>query len=569
MKTKLYNIHQHGSYRLKYNLILTINQELSMSNSTVKSFILNYTKNFFDERKCTMLDLSFKGNHIRIVFEAHPNINLSQLVNAFKSASSRKVKGFIKEQNKCLLGQSFWEKSYLICTDTSDVEELINQYIENRNEKQEKQDMIRKKDIYNGKDYKKLHKNYIGKRNWILSENIKINIDCEKSDLNNNVLVIGGAGTGKGYRVILPNLLEANSNYVVLDVNGDLYGKTSDFFKSKGYSTKVLDLSNQQNKINATDKVSYTPFAYLKHSSEVYWVVDALMNATNKTVEHDLMRMNEKIFLVSCIRYLLIEKQFGSYVTFNLIYELLNNFELDLYNQFEKVCNVLDKDKSDILTASNFKRMQLMNENVIMSVIKGIKQRLEAFHDIKGYDSFNGCTCDLNSFTKSKQILYIELSMFDSSFNFLIPILYQQLVRLINESENFQSEYHTRFIFDEFVNVYGMDEVVRCMKKQDAKRNSYMFVTQNLIQLKQSMPNEWDDLLCECDSMLFMGSHNIETVKYISNRLEEKMNEQDVMYLKNDQCIAFILGSKPIIDQKYDIKKHQNYKEIREDVQKK
>ena len=90
-----------------------------------------------------------------------------------------------------------------------------------------------------------------------------------------------------------------------------------------------------------------------------------------------------------------------------------------------------------------------------------------------------------------------------------------------------------------------------------------MFITQNFIQLKKAMPNEWDDLLCECDSMLFMGSHNFETAKYISNRLENKMSESEIIKMDNGKCIAFIVGSKPVIDSKYNVQKHKNYKQIK------
>lgn len=423
--------------------------------------------------------------------------------------------------------------------------------------------MLKKKDIYLGKDYKKLYKNNFGKRNWLLSENIKININCDNSELNNNVIVIGGAGTGKGYNVILPNLLEANTNYVVIDVNGDLYQKTNIFFKKKGYSTKVLDFSNRQNEIDLKDKVSYTPFKYIKKNSEIPSIVDAFMNATNGTLNNELLEMSERNLLISCIKYLLEQTRSDSYVTFNSIYELLNKFEIDLDCYFEKIHNLLSKDKTDILTPSNFIRIKLMDRGIILAIINSVKSRLEVFRNVNGYDSFNDCTCDLNSLTKNKQIIYIELSMCDTSFNFLIPIIHRQIVRLLNNCDDFQTEYHTKFIFDEFVDIYGMDDVVCYMKNQNTKKSSYMFITQNFIQLKKAMPNEWDDLLCECDSMLFMGSHNFETAKYISNRLENKMSESEIIKMDNGKCIAFIVGSKPVIDSKYNVQKHKNYKQIK------
>lgn len=365
--------------------------------------------------------------------------------------------------------------------------------------------------------------------------------------LNSNVLLIGNAGMGKSFNYFLPNILQANTSFVINDTYGAMYKQTKDFLTQNGYCIRVLNLSE----LEYSDK--YNPFEYCYNNgyldkNAVTDMVASMLTVPdgftgNSYIARNLINDSMRL-LVSAICMYLIETQDKEKHNFENVMELLSKplSELDkiitkpdgklkvlsikTYMQFRKT-----KLSSDIKTAT-YKRMQEIFTDEFLKATK--------------YDSI-----DIERINDRKTAVFI-ISSPSSSHSFLANILISQIYTILLSKEN--AEIPTHFMLDNFSNIPKLERVSVYFSICRIKKINTSIAVQTIGQLKALYPN-WMELVANCDNQLFFGNCDVETLNYINSSGDINLKK-----INFKECVLLQRGRTAVYDLKYDIAKHKNYK---------
>lgn len=420
------------------------------------------------------------------------------------------------------------------------------------------------------KDYKRFQKNFtspfkkvqIDFNNIIFSKNSALSMDFNEIKRNLNIATIGAAGSGKNRNFIIPNLLQANGSYIVIDVNGQLYNSTSDFFKSKDYKVKVIDF------INYETENTYNPFKYLTSEIDICAFVDIIIKNTevkdNKDPFFDSLTTS---LLTTIILYMI---NFSKEHNFENLIKILNNLDT------KKLNDILYKlAEKNIFYPKVLEQVEPMHLNI---AIFDCKTKLKVFDQKQLLKITAKDNLEIDKFNEEKTILYIKVSSFEN--NFIIPTLIFQLYSVLFKKSEDKKDIKENIIviLDEFANIGIIPKISMFAAVSRRYKIHTLFIFQALAQIKQKYPNEWTDIMNNCDSILFLGGNDLETLTYVRTIIGVK-SPREKNYLKTyispvqyeelsklpiEKCIVLIRGVEPICDDKYDPRKHENYKYIKE-----
>ena len=427
--------------------------------------------------------------------------------------------------------------------------------------------------------------------NKILTQNVAIGLDGRKHRRNLNTLVCGGSGAGKTRFFAKPNLCQANSSYVVLDPKGELLVSTGKLLEAKGYSIRVLDL------INMDRSHCYNPFVYLRDDNDIQRLVTNLFkNTTPKGSQSQdpFWDQAATMLLLALVFYLHYEAP-PEEQNFPMVMEMIRAGDVreddDTY-----------KSALDIL----FERLEMRNpEHIALKycrnyhsgsgkTLKSIQitliSRLEKFN----LDSLASITqndeLELWSLGEQKTAIFAVIPDNDSSFNFLVGMLYTQLFQQLYHQADFihggRLPVPVHFLMDEFANVALPDEFDKLLSTMRSREISVSIIIQNLAQLKALFEKQWESIVGNCDEFLYLGGNEQSTHEYVSKLLgketidtntygrskgrngsystnwqlagRELMTPDEVRMLDNRYALLFIRGERPLEDFKYDILKHPN-----------
>lgn len=431
------------------------------------------------------------------------------------------------------------------------------------------------------------------KKNKILTQNVCIGLDGRKHKRNLNVLVVGGSGSGKTRFYAKPNIMQANTSFVVLDPKGEILRDTGNLLKAKGYEIKVLDL------INMHLSHCYNPFAYLKDDKDVLKLVTNLIrNTTPKgsNTNDPFWERSETALLEALILYLLYEAP-PEEQNFPMVMELIaaaevreddETFQSPLDELFER----LEMREPEHLAVKQYKIFKLAAGKTAKSILISLGVRLEKFNlaSIAGITTTDELV--LSSIGERKTALFAVIPDNDSSFNFIVGMLYtqlfQQLYFLADHVYDGRLPVHVHFVMDEFSNVALPDEFDKLLSTMRSREISVSIILQNLAQLKALFKDTWESIVGNCDEFLYLGGNEQSTHKYVSELLgketidtntygqskgrngsystnfqqsgRELLTPDEVRMLDNRYALLFIRGERAVMDDKYDILKHTNLK---------
>lgn len=431
------------------------------------------------------------------------------------------------------------------------------------------------------------------KKNKILTQNVSIGLDGRKHKRNLNVLVVGGSGSGKTRFYAKPNIMQANTSFVVLDPKGEILRDTGNLLRAKGYEIKVLDL------INMHLSHCYNPFDYLKDDKDVLKLVTNLIrNTTPKgsNTNDPFWERSETALLEALILYLLYEAPLEER-NFPMVMELIaaaevreddETFQSPLDELFER----LEMREPENLAVKQYKIFKLAAGKTAKSILISLGVRLEKFNlaSIAGITTTD--ELELSSIGESKAALFAVIPDNDSSFNFIVGMLYtqlfQQLYFLADHVYDGRLPAHVHFVMDEFSNVALPDEFDKLLSTMRSREISVSIILQNLAQLKALFKDTWESIVGNCDEFLYLGGNEQSTHKYVSELLgketidtntygqskgrngsystnfqqsgRELLTPDEVRMLDNRYALLFIRGERAVMDDKYDILKHTNLK---------
>ena len=425
-----------------------------------------------------------------------------------------------------------------------------------------------------------------------LTQNVAIGLNAKKHRRNLNTLVIGGSGAGKTRFFCKPNLMQCCRNsYFVLDPKGEIVRDVGELLSQKEYEVRVLDL------ISMEKSHCYNPFVYLQSDNDIQRLVTNLFKATTPkgSQSNDPFWDTSASMLLSALVYYLHYEAPEDEQNFAMVMEMLRagaieNEEDSRPTPLDYLFADLEMDRPDHIALKYYRSYHAGSAKTLKSIQITLAARLEKFN----LESLAALTCtdelDLASMGEKKVALFAIIPDNDSSFNFLVSILYTQLFQQL-----FFSADHihggalpipVHFLMDEFANVSLPDDFDKILSVMRSRGVSVSIILQNLAQLKALFEKQWESIVGNCDEFLYLGGNEQSTHKYVSELLgkstidtntygkssgrsgnystnyqisgRELLTPDEVRMLDNQYAILFIRGERPVLDFKYDILKHPN-----------
>lgn len=430
-------------------------------------------------------------------------------------------------------------------------------------------------------------------KNKILTKSTRIGLDGRKHRRNLNVLVCGGSGSGKTRFYAKPNIMNANTSFITLDCKGEILRDTGSLLEQKGYKIKVLDL------INMEKSHCYNPFAYLRNDNDIQRLVTNLFkNTTPKGSQSqdpfwDQAAMMLLLALVFYLHYEAPEDE----QNFPMVMEMIRAGEVreddDSFNSpLDELFNRLERRNPEHIALKYYRNYRSGSGKTLKSIQITLVSRLEKFN----LDSLAGITqydeLELWKLGEEKTALFAIIPDNDSSFNFIVGMLYTQLFQQLYYQADVvhggRLPVHVHFVMDEFANVALPDEFEKLLATMRSREISVSIIIQNLAQLKALFEKQWESIVGNCDEFLYLGGNEQSTHEYVSKLLgketidtntygqsygrngnystnwqitgRELMTPDEVRMLDNQYALLFIRGERPVKDFKFDILKHPNVK---------
>ena len=360
--------------------------------------------------------------------------------------------------------------------------------------------------------------------NKLLTQNVRIGLDGKKHRRNLNILVCGGSGAGKTRFFCKPNAMQCNTSMVILDPKGEIVRDVGGLLEKKGYEVRVLDLINMQK------SHCYNPFVYLRNDNDVQRLVTNLFKATTpkgSQSQDPFWDTAASMLLLSLVFYLKYEAP-PEEQNFPMVMELLRAGEVreddDSYvSPLDELFDRLEMVNPEHIALKYYRDYHSGSAKTLKSIQITLAARLEKFN----LESLASLTAtdelDLPSLGEKKVALFALIPDNDTSFNFLVSILYtqlfQQLFYLADHKYGGSLPVHCHFIMDEFANVSLPDDFDKILSVMRSRGVSVSIILQNLAQLKALFEKQWESIVGNCDSFLYLGGNEQSTHKYVSELL--------------------------------------------------
>lgn len=429
--------------------------------------------------------------------------------------------------------------------------------------------------------------------NKILTQNVAIGLDGRRHRRNLNILVCGGSGAGKTRFFAKPNIMNANTSFVCLDPKGELLRDTGNLLREKRYDIKVIDL------INMEKSHCYNPFVYIRNDNDVQRLVTNLFkNTTPKGSQSQdpFWDQAAQMLLLALVFYLHYEAPEDEQ-NFPMVMEMIRSGEVmednDEYRSpLDELFDRLEMREPDHIALKYYRNYRSGSGKTLKSIQITLVSRLEKFN----LDSLASMTrtdeMELWSLGEKKTAIFAVIPDNDSSFNFIVGLLYTQLFQQLYYQADVvhggRLPIHVHFVMDEFANVALPDEFDKLLATMRSREISVSIIIQNLAQLKTLFEKQWESIVGNCDEFIYLGGNEQSTHEYVSKLLgketidtntygqskgrngsystnwqiagRELLMPEEVRMLDNRYSLVFIRGERPVRDFKYDILKHPNVK---------
>lgn len=430
--------------------------------------------------------------------------------------------------------------------------------------------------------------------NKILSQIVRIGLDGRRHRRNLNTLVIGGSGAGKTRFFGKPNLMQCNTSFVVLDPKGEQLRDVGNLLEKEGYVIKVVDL------INMNRSHCYNPFRYIKDDKDVLKLITNLIrNTTPKGSQTNdpFWEKSETALLEALCLYLLHEAP-EEEQNFTMVMEMIAAAEVkeddeEYQSPLDELFERLEIRNPNSLALKQYKIYKQAAGKTAKSILISVGVRLSAFN----LESIASLTAtdelELDLVGERKTAIFAVIPDNDSTFNFLIGMLYTQLFQMLYYQADIVHggalPIPVHFLMDEFANVALPDEFDKLLSTMRSRLIFVSIIIQNLAQIKGLYKDSWESIVGNCDTLYYLGGNEQSTHKFMSEYLgketldtntygkssgrsgnystnyqqagRELLTPDEVRLLDNDYGLLFIRGERPVFDKKYDILKHPRINE--------
>lgn len=430
-------------------------------------------------------------------------------------------------------------------------------------------------------------------QNLLLTQHFRMGLDGYKHKRNLNVLVVGGSGAGKSRTYAIPNIMQCNCSMVITDPKAELLRKTGGVLERNGYEVRVFDL------INPETSWCYNPFAYVRDDKDVLKLINNLIrNTTPKGAQSSdpFWEKSETALLQALMLYLLHEAP-PEEQNFPMIMEMLGSAQVkedeeDYQSPLDILFERLEMRDPESIAVKQYAIYKQAAGKTAKSILISVGVRLAAFN----LKQIANLTCtdelDLYSIGEKKVALFCCIPDADTSMNYLVGMIYSNLFQTLyyvaDRKYGGRLPIPVHCIMDEWPNVALPDDFDKILATMRSRGISCSIIIQNIAQMKALFKDSYESLIGNCDEFLYLGGNEKEGHKYVSELLgketldtntygqtkgrsgsysvnyqqtgRELLTPDEIRLLDNRKAILFIRGERPIMDDKYDLKKHVNFR---------
>ncbi|MDC0827265.1 VirD4-like conjugal transfer protein, CD1115 family [Faecalitalea cylindroides] len=430
-------------------------------------------------------------------------------------------------------------------------------------------------------------------QNLLFTQHFRMGLDGYKHKRNLNVLVVGGSGAGKSRTYAIPNIMQCNCSMVITDPKAELLRKTGGVLERNGYEVRVFDL------INPETSWCYNPFAYVRDDKDVLKLINNLIrNTTPKGAQSSdpFWEKSETALLQALMLYLLHEAP-PEEQNFPMIMEMLGSAQVkeddeDYQSPLDILFERLEMRDPESIAVKQYAIYKQAAGKTAKSILISVGVRLAAFN----LKQIANLTCtdelDLYSIGEKKVALFCCIPDADTSMNYLVGMIYSNLFQTLyyvaDRKYGGRLPIPVHCIMDEWPNVALPDDFDKILATMRSRGISCSIIIQNIAQMKALFKDSYESLIGNCDEFLYLGGNEKEGHKYVSELLgketldtntygqtkgrsgsysvnyqqtgRELLTPDEIRLLDNHKAILFIRGERPIMDDKYDLKKHVNFR---------
>ena len=446
---------------------------------------------------------------------------------------------------------------------------------------------------------RELNKKYSDKdpaRNVILTKHLCMSLNGRQHMRNLLQIVVGGSGAGKTRFVVKPNLLLANASFICTDPKGELVRAVAPFLLQQGYIVKVFDL------IEPSNSDSYNPFRYIRKDSDVFRLINNfIQNTTPKNAsQNDPFWEKSEIALDSALMLYLLHESPPYEQTMEMMLTMIEyggakEDDDDFQSALDLLFEALEEEQPDHIAVRQFHIFKQAAGKTAKSILVSAAVRLASFTLREIQNITDEDNLELSKLGERKQAIFCVIpDSNDVSLNFLVGMLYTQAFQeLYYQADKVHMgglPVPVRLMFDEFANVALPDGYARLQATMRSRNIMATIILQNISQLKALFKDDWEGIIGNADTFVYLGGNEQSTHKYISEQLGKEtidtksssqskgrngsfsqsfqqtgrdlMTPDEVRLLDNKNAIVFIRGERPVIDEKYDLMKHPNVQYI-------
>lgn len=429
--------------------------------------------------------------------------------------------------------------------------------------------------------------------NIILTQNVQMGMDSRRHRRNLNVLVVGGSGAGKTRFYAKPNVMQANTSYLITDPKGELARAVAPLLIDQGYDVQIFDL------IDTARSDLYNPFRYLRDDKDAIKLINNLIkNTTPKGAQqNDPFWEKSEIALDTALILYLMHEAPEEEQNFETVMYMIENGgaredDDDYQSPLDMLFEALEDEEPDHIAVKQYKIFKQAAGKTAKSILISAAVRLAAFNLPEIARITNEDTLDLGSLGERKRAIFACIPDNDTSFNYIVGMLYTQAFQSMyyaaDKLHKGRLPVHVRCIFDEFANVALPDDFERVLATCRSREISINIIIQNMAQLKAMFKDSWENITGNCDTFLYLGGNEQGTFKYVSELLgketidtqthsqsrgrngsystnhqqagRELLTPDEVRTLDNAKAILLIRGEAPVVDAKYPLEKHPHIK---------
>ena len=421
-----------------------------------------------------------------------------------------------------------------------------------------------------------------------LTQHVRLGLDTHKHRRSLNVLVIGGSGAAKTRSFVLPNILTANTNYVITDPKSEVLLATGGYLKEQGYDVRVLNL------VNLEQSDGYNPFCYLRDEKDVLKLVNNLIQSTTPKGSHesDPFWTKAETALLQAIILMLFQEAPEYEQNFSMVMRVLEYAEVREEDEghvspLDLLFESIERRKPDSVAVRQYKVFKLAAGKTAKSILVSTAVRLAPFNLPQIQALTEHDDMDLYTLGEKKVALYAVIPDNDNTLNFLVSLLYAQAFQALyysaDQIHHGPLPHHVRFVLDEFA-AMPLPGFTRELATMRSRSISASVIIQNMAQIKELYKDSWETIPGNCDTILYLGGNESSTHKYVSEMLgkatidtkthgqtkgksgsystnfqmsgRELLTPDEVRKLDNRYALLFIRGASPVMDEKYDLMHH-------------